>query len=499
MKGVVELHTNGNANVITKEGQKLFIYKNNTNRAFNKDIVNVLVTDYTPWGDLEGEVTNIIERHTDLFTGILKKTAIKKKYDHLTLDSKKMDLNFFILKEDTIEKEVGERFLVKLLKWERGQLPICKIIKSLGMSGENNSEMSSIIYEYNLPTEFPTEVEAECNKIDDTITEEEISKRRDFRNITTIAIDPIGSRDRDDSLSYNQLKNGNIEVGIHIADVSFYVNRDSEIDKEAYNRGQSIYLVDRVIAMIPEKISNGLCSLDKDIDKLTYSFIFEFDSNYKIVKKWFGKGVVHLDDVLSYEEAEEMITKKDNTYNVVILNDIAKILRNRRNVLSFHKQELNFILDDKFKPIGVNIKESLESHKLIEEFMLLTNNQVGIFLYDNKIPNIYRCHDTPDITKLEELKVVINSYGYELDINSNDIRNTLKGLLEEVKNTPEENMISEIIVRTMKMAYGSPINIKHYGLDTEKYLWTTSPIRRYIDIITHRQLTSIIGYGSYIN
>ena len=393
---------------------------------------------------------------------------------------------------------------MELCKWGNGNKPCCDIIKSLGMVGDNDAEIESILYNYGLEPHFSDEVETESENIDWNITEEEIAKRRDFRDILTMTIDPSTAKDYDDAISIRKIGK-EYEVGIHIADVTHYIKKGSELDKEAHKRGNSVYLVDRVIPMIPERLSNGACSLRPNEDKLTYSVVFNMDINGVVSNKWIGRTIINSDKRFSYEDVQEMIEGNDGEYSdeVRILNDISQNLRKKRESLLFNRTEVRFELDHDFVPIGIILEENNKSHQLIEELMLLTNRTIGEELQKNRNA-IYRTHDTPNEDKIVELAQICSLLGF--DFNMMDIKKGLNQLSIDVKDTPYENMIQMLMIRTMSKAEYGVDSVGHYGLGFDYYTHFTSPIRRYSDMLAHRLLdkeevvnTELVETCSHIN
>jgi ribonuclease R len=484
IRGKLELKTNGSGYLITDTGDEIYVYKKNIGNALHNDIVDIDIIKGKYLESIEGKVINIVERAQTLFTGTLKKS---KDYGFLITDSKRMNVDFYLTKSQIKNYRTGEKLLVELKKWKKDKSPECKVIKSLGMVGENDAEINSIIYEYNLKPNFPEKVEEESENIDWNITEEEISKRKDFRNITTFTIDPDTAKDFDDAISIEK-KGDKYEIGIHIADVSHYIQPKSELDKEAEKRATSVYLVDRVIPMLPERLSNGVCSLRPNEDKLCYSVVITIDKIGKVYDKWIGKTIINSDYRFTYDEAQKIIEGEENKYSeeINILNKIAQNIRIERSSLLIEKTEVKFEMDEEFKPIGIKIEKSNESHQLIEEFMLLANKIVGEYLSEKDI-GIYRIHEEPNSEKIYELKEYITKCGFDFDVN-NDIKEELNKLTIQIKDTPFENAIQTLIVRTMPKAKYSINNIGHYGLGFEYYTHFTSPIRRYSDLLVHRIL-----------
>jgi ribonuclease R len=417
-----------------------------------------------------------------------------------------MPVDMFIPLSKLMGATDGQKVVARLTEWkDDAKTPNGEIVKVLGDAGDNETEMHSILEEYNLPYEFTEDVIAEAESISPEITDKEISLRRDMRGVKTFTIDPVDAKDFDDALSV-QILNGEsdpiLEVGIHIADVSHYLRPDTDLDKEAYRRGTSVYLVDRVVPMLPERLSNGLCSLRPHEDKLCFSAIFQLDPKGNILDEWFGRTIINSDHRYTYEEAQEVIESgkgrktDENIYmtdlKVIILDKMAKKLRAQRHLegsISFDKQEVRFKLDTNNKPTEVIFKTSKDSNKLIEEFMLLANRRVAKFMNDKNLPMVNRAHDTPDPDKLTALKDFISQFEYVIKTNTpQEITSTLNKLLMDVQGTPEENMITNLVVRSMAKANYITKNVGHYGLGFEDYTHFTSPIRRYPDVMVHRLL-----------
>jgi ribonuclease R len=492
-EGQIEFWTNGSASLIVQETE-IFIYKKNTSNSLHLDTVKVEI--FKAEKKLEGRVIEVISRFKKEFVGRVH--ISKNKSTFVIPDSNKIYTDFYI--KGGLIAEDGQKVVVELTKWKDTKSPQGKIIKVLGNSGDNNTEMNSIMAEYGLPVEFPQEVINESALVPEIITEKEISKRRDMRNITTITIDPVDAKDFDDALSVNFIDD-KIEVGVHIADVSHYVIPDTNLDKEAYQRATSVYLVDRCVPMLPERLSNGICSLKPHEDRLAFSVIFTLDGEGNILNTWQGKTVIHSDRRFTYEEAQEIIEGNDGDYSkeIRVLNGLAQKIRARRikdGSIEMGGIEVRFKLaEDNKKPIGVYFKEQKEANKLIEEFMLLANKSVAKTLSDASRANVYRVHDTPNEEKLNSLVSVCNTFGYNIKIDgkSSDIKRSLNELLKEIKGKPEENMIETLVTRCMSKATYTIKNIGHYGLGFTHYSHFTSPIRRYPDLITHRLLFDFLN------
>ena len=496
--------------------EDVFIPTNNLNRALDKDTVKVYIYNRRKGRRPEGEVIEVIERNKTDFVGVID---IQKNFSFVSTANPKMYTDIFIPKDKIGEAEQGHVVLVHIEGWpKRADSPFGKVIKVLGKPGEHNTEIHAILAEYGLPSEFPIEVETYAQKIDTSIQASEIAKRRDMRDTLTFTIDPKDAKDFDDALSFKKLENGNYEIGIHIADVSFYLEEGTILDDEAYQRATSVYLVDRVVPMLPEVLSNFACSLRPQEEKYTFSAVFEINEKAQVINQWFGRTVIFSDQRFAYEEAQYIIETKDGTipqeisitgesYQVsasiveatLKLQELAKILRrNRMNegAISFDKVEVKFNLDQEGEPAGVYFKISKDANHLIEEFMLLANRKVAEFIGKQKKTFIYRIHDEPNEDKLIAMQTVIAKFGYKIDFrNKGDISKSLNNLLSEVVGTKEQNLIDTLAIRSMSKAKYSTDNIGHYGLAFDYYSHFTSPIRRYPDVMVHRLLQFYLDGG----
>ncbi|MEL0109775.1 MAG: ribonuclease R [Cryomorphaceae bacterium] len=511
-EGVVDMASNGNAYVVSPDTERdILIRSANLNKALNGDKVRVSLFARRGGKKLEGEIVEIVERKATDFVGTIE---MGKHFGFLVPSSRKMLVDIFIPKEKLNGVAHGQKAIARIVDWpEKASSPFGEIIKVLGNAGEHNTEIHAVLAEFGLPYEFPEEVEQEANTLDTSIKEEEIAQnRRDFRAVPTFTIDPADAKDFDDALSLQQLENGNWEVGVHIADVSHYVTPGSILDDEAAERATSVYLVDRVVPMLPEVLSNGACSLRPNEDKYTFSAVFEMDEEANILKQWFGRTAIHSDRRFAYEEAQEIIEdvhpdgeKADFYTEIRLLDKLAKIMREKRmnsGALSFDKKEVKFRLDEDNKPQGVYFKVGKDANKLIEEFMLLANRSVAAFIGRAKSGEpstntfVYRIHDDPDPTKLQDLSTFVKQFGHEVRLNSKKaVTNSLNKMLSKVKNTPEANMIETLTIRTMSKAKYTTQNIGHYGLAFEYYTHFTSPIRRYPDVMVHRLLQHYLDGG----
>ncbi|MNF51626.1 Ribonuclease R [compost metagenome] len=496
--------------------EDVFIPTNNLNHALDKDVVKVYVYNRRKGKKPEGEVIEVIERNKTDFVGVID---IQKNFAFVSTANPKMYTDIFIPKDKIGEAEQGDVVLVHIEDWPaRADSPFGIVVKVLGKPGEHDTEIHAILAEYGLPAEFPIEVETYAQKIDTTIHDSEIAKRRDMRDTLTFTIDPKDAKDFDDALSYKKLENGNYEIGIHIADVSFYLEEGTILDDEAYQRATSVYLVDRVVPMLPEVLSNYACSLRPHEEKYTFSAVFEINPKAQVVNQWFGRTVIYSNQRFSYEEAQYIIETKDNTipeeisiigsaYKVsdeitdatLKMDELAKILRRKRmneGAISFDKVEVKFNLDKEGEPEGVYFKISKDANHLIEEFMLLANRKVAEYIGKQKKTFVYRIHDEPNEDKLIAMQTVIAKFGYKIDFrNKGDISKSLNNLLADVVGKKEQNLIDTLTIRSMSKAKYSTDNIGHYGLAFEYYTHFTSPIRRYPDVMVHRLLQYYLDGG----
>ena len=511
-QGTLDVTSTGRGFVICEDLEHdIIIPKNNINRAFQGDLVEVYVYKRKQKsGAFEGEIVTILERNKTQFVGVLQ---IEKNYAFVLTRGPRMYTDFFIDKKQLDGYKNGDKVLVEYADWpKRADSPYGTLIESFGPPGETNTEMHAILSDYGLPLHFPDEVEAAANAIDQSISEDEIKRRRDFRNTLTFTIDPKKAKDFDDALSFKVLAKDRFEIGIHIADVSHYVKPNSILDLEAYDRATSVYLVDRVVPMLPEVLSNGVCSLRPHEEKYTFSAVFEMNSKGEVLKEWFGKTVIYSDHRFAYEEAQELIETQEAKISknialsgeaytvsnellkaVLTLDQIAKNIRSKRmknGALSFDRVEVNFILKEDDTPESVYFKSSKDANKLVEEFMLLANKQVASFAGKRKapLPFVYRIHDEPDVDKLNNLQMVVSNFGYKLDLKKNDVSKSLNVLLSDIQGKQEQNLIDTLTIRCMSKAEYNVDNIGHYGLAFDFYSHFTSPIRRYPDVMVHRLL-----------
>ena len=523
--GKLDLAAKGNGYIICEDfDDDVFIASNNINKGLHGDQVEFYVYKRRNRGKLEGEITHIIERAKSEYVGVIQ-IHEKKNFAFVVVDSNKMYKDIFVPINKINKAEDGDKVLVKFEEWpEKSDSPNGKVIKVLGKPGDHNTEIHAILAEYGLPMEFPHEVEEFANQLDTSITEEEIEKRRDMRKDLTFTIDPKDAKDFDDALSFKVLDNGLYEIGIHIADVSHYLQEGTVLDDEAYERATSVYLVDRVVPMLPEVLSNNACSLRPYEEKLTFSAVFQMNDKCEIKNEWFGRTVTYSDARFAYEEAQAIIESKtseipqevsltgkayqasnDITQAIVKMDELAKIMRGKRmrsGAISFDKVEVKFNLDEEANPVGVFFKTSKDANKLIEEFMLLANRKVSEFIgkKDPKKTFIYRVHDEPDDSKLATLQNVVSRFGYKLNFKDRkSVSATLNNLLKEVHGKKEQNLVDTLTIRTMSKAEYTTHNIGHYGLAFDYYSHFTSPIRRYPDVMAHRLLQVYLDGGKSAN
>lgn len=500
-----------NSVLIDNDDEAIFVAERNSMHALNGDKVKVNIAAHRRGAEPEAEVIEIVEKKEQVFIGTLKVT---KTYAILLTDSKYLATDIIIPKHKLKKGENGDKAVVKIIQWsDDSKNPVGEVIDILGKTGENNAEMHAILAEYGLPYKYPENVDKAAQKIEASITPEVIAARIDMRDITTFTIDPKDAKDFDDALSFRFKKNGNYEVGVHIADVTHYVTPGSILDKEAESRATSVYLVDRTIPMLPEHLSNGICSLRPDEEKLTYSCIFEMTPNAKVVNYKIAKTVIKSNRRLTYEEAQEII--ENNTEDtpcgkeILILNDLAKILRKERfenGSVNFDRVEVRFEIDEKGHPVSVYFKESKDANKLIEEFMLLANKYVAqtIGKTDGKKKAkafVYRVHDKPDLGKLTDLASLSHTFGYKIKTSGSNkvINKSINKMLSEIKGKGEENLLSTVAIRSMAKAIYTTVNIGHNGLGFEYYTHFTSPIRRYPDMMVHRLLDKYLAGGRSVN
>ena len=523
IEGVIDMTSRRTAYFVSDELEDdIFIPTANLNKALDGDKVKVYIYNRRRGRRPEGEVVEIIERARVEFVGVID---IQKNFAFVSTANPKMYTDIFIPKNKLGNAQDGDVVLVKIDDWPaKADSPFGEVLRVLGRPGEHNTEIHAILAEYGLPYDFPVDVEAYAQKIDTSIKEEEIAKRRDMRKVLTFTIDPKDAKDFDDALSFQVLENGNYEVGIHIADVSYYLEEGTLLDEEAFNRATSVYLVDRVVPMLPEVLSNFACSLRPHEEKYTFSAVFEINEKAEVVNQWFGRTAIYSDQRFAYEEAQHIIETKGNTipqeisltgeeyqingdiqHAVIKLDELAKILRRKRmqhGAISFDKVEVKFHLNEASEPTGVYFKVAKDANHLIEEFMLLANRKVAEFIgkQQPKKTFVYRIHDEPDEDKLFNLQSVISKFGYNINFRSKDsVSKSLNNLLAEVQGKKEQNLVDTLAIRSMSKAIYSTDNIGHYGLAFDYYSHFTSPIRRYPDVMAHRLLQHYLDGGKSVD
>lgn len=500
--GVVDMKQTGKAYIISNEVEEdIFIAANNTFKALNGDEVKVRLFPKRHGRKSEGKIIEIIHRHREQFVGILD---VSDRFAFLIPDDTNTPIDIYIPLSKLKGGKAGQKAIASITDWpDHSKNPFGEIVEILGTPGENEVEMKAILTDHGFPTHFPKHVEKEAAAIPSAIPPDEIKKRRDFRKVFTCTVDPIDAKDFDDALSLQKLPNGNYEVGVHIADVSYYVTPGSSLDEEAFNRGTSIYLVDRVVPMLPEKLSNHVCSLRPHEDKLCYSAVFEMTPEAGVVNEWFGRTIIHSSRRYHYQEVQDIIEKNQGDFKdeILTLHRLSEKLRSKRfenGSIAFSSQEVKFVLDEKGKPVSAYIKEQKEANWMIEDFMLLANKKVaekiGIRRGKQAVkPFVYRIHDKPNPEKLLKFSEFLKKLGYDLKTTSHKaITSSMNQLFKDVKGKGEENMIETIAVRTMAKAEYSIKNIGHYGLAFKYYTHFTSPIRRYPDLMVHRLLNGYL-------
>ncbi|WP_019948754.1 ribonuclease R [Hymenobacter aerophilus] len=508
--GTVALATDKYAFVISEETENdVRVFTDRLQFAMQGDTVRLRLRGSRD-GRPVGDVVEVLDRKRPEVVGRIQ---IRDHVAFVKPDNRKLYFDVYVSHDDLNDAQNGDKVLVHVTEFpEDGsdRSPAGVVVRSFGQAGGNEAEINAIMAEFGLPFEFPAEVEAEAQAMSDTISEEEIARRRDFRDVTTFTIDPADAKDFDDALSIQQLENGHWEIGVHIADVTHYVRLDTALENESRTRATSVYLVDRVIPMLPEHLSNGLCSLRPNEDKLTFSAVFELDENGKLYSTWLGKTIIHSDRRFAYEDAQERIEglESDYTQEVQLMNRIAKKLcaaRFRQGAISFETQEVKFRLDENGKPLGVFVKERKDAHKMIEEFMLLANRKVAEFVFKLKktkprLTMVYRVHDSPDPERLQNFALFAKKFGYQLDLkNVQKLSTELNDLSTEVVGRPEQNVLQTLAIRTMAKATYTTDPRGHFGLAFEHYSHFTSPIRRYPDMMAHRLLEHYLEGGKNVD
>ena len=511
--GVFVRRSNGKNSVLISEDdgeeKSIFVAERNSMHALNGDKVRVHICAQRKGCEPEAEVIEVLEKKEQVFIGTLQ---VEKYYANLLTDSKYLATDIFIPKNKLKGGVNGDKAVVRIVEWpDNANSPVGEVVDVLGLSGENNAEIHAILAEYGLPYKYPEAVTKAADRIPDDITPEEIAKRKDFRNVITFTIDPRDAKDFDDALSIQKLPNGNWQVGIHIADVTHYVKPGSIVDKEAEKRATSVYLVDRTVPMLPERLCNGVCSLRPNEEKLAFSCIVEMNDNAKVLATDICRTVIKSDRRFTYEEAQDIIETGVGDYSeqVLTLDRLAKILRKERfenGSVAFDRTEVRFDIDENGRPIDVYFKESKDANKLVEEFMLLANKKVaeriGIPPKGKKAKAfVYRIHDVPDSDRLENLSTLVRVFGHKIKTkgNASDVNKSLNKLLRDIKGRAEENLLSILAIRSMAKAVYSTVNIGHYGLAFDYYTHFTSPIRRYPDMMVHRLLDKYLNGGRSVN
>ena len=502
LKGELDIARNGLGYVVIADGSgDVLVRPGNFTTALDGDTVRVKVfKENIGTGKKEGKITEVVSRKQTEFIGTIQ---LSTNYAFFIPDTDKPMPDLFIPLDKINGAKNKERVAARLVRWEKDdKKPIGEVTAILNAEKENDIAMQEIIAENGFSLSFPDKVIEESEKLSEVITEKEIKKRKDFRDVLTFTIDPADAKDFDDAISIRKIKN-NYEIGVHIADVSHFVEPDTELNEEAYKRATSVYLPDRVNPMLPENISNVLCSLRPDENKFTFSAVFQINENGEIKKTWLGKSIIHSDHRFTYEDVQQIIETKEGKYadEILLLNTIAQIFRKQRfthGAINFSSQEVRFKLDENGKPIGVVIKESKEAHQLIEEFMLLANRTVAEYIgkvsEDKKtVPFPYRIHDTPDKEKLLPFIEFSKKFGHNFNMSSPEkIAESFNNLLKDAQGKPEQHVLEQLGIRTMAKAVYTTENIGHYGLGFEHYCHFTSPIRRYPDVLAHRILESCL-------
>lgn len=505
LTGILELNQSG-VGFVTIEGYEkdIRIQRRNVGSAFTGDKVRIVLTETRKGSRTEGRVVEIIERNTDYITGVIE---ITDRTAFVIPDNKSYQHDFYVPSAMRGEAKDGDKVVVRFVQWSPDEKnPVAEVVDILGKAGEHDTEMNAILIDNGFRLEFPEAVMKECGMMSDLVSEDEMLLRRDIRTIPTFTIDPYDAKDFDDALSFRELQDGVYEIGIHIADVSHYVIRGSETDLEAQKRATSVYMVDRVIPMLPERLSNELCSLRPNEDKRCFSVMVQMNEKGKVLDEWFGKTLIHSIQRFTYEEAQEVLEGKAHALSstLLTLNKLAYKLRERRykdGAINFETVEVKFKLDENNKPIGVYVKERKDAHMLIEDFMLLANRLVAEFVSKKKrdgapVPFVYRIHDLPDMTKLEDLRDTAAVFGYKLNYDTpRQIAESFNKMMKDLKGKPEQNMLESLAIRTMAKAVYATENIGHYGLAFKHYSHFTSPIRRYPDVLAHRILFDVL-YGA---
>ncbi len=507
--GVVD-HVNPRfAYIVTgEEGKKdIYVRSQDLGSAVHGDTVEVVSSGRKSGDNPEGKVTGIVKRGRTRFVGRIE---LSRNFGFVVPDFKKIYQDFFIYPENLNGATANDKVLFEVTKWaDRDKSPEGKVIEILGKTGENEAEIHSIMAEFDLPFRFPENVLKLSETISEDITKEEIGKRRDFRDVLTFTIDPEDAKDFDDAISFRKLDNGLFEIGVHIADVTHYVTPGNELDQDAFDRATSVYLVDRTVPMLPERLSNALCSLRPNEDKLTFAAVFEMDEKAKVHSEWFGRTIIHSDHRFSYEQAQEVIEAGAGKFadEIKILNQLHHLLRKdrfKKGAVNFETTEVKFKLDEKGKPLAVVPKVRKDAHKLIEEFMLLANRAVATYIFkmkkgEEKNTFVYRTHDLPNEEKLADFAQFAKQFGHQLQFESSVVSKSLNKLMDEIEGKPEQNVLQSLAVRAMAKAKYTTDAKGHFGLAFDHYTHFTSPIRRYPDMMVHRLLQHYLDGGKSVS
>jgi len=493
-----------------EEDEDIYVKANDLKNALDGDMVRVAINAKSRGKKPEGRVLEILERGRDEIVGRIE---FSTRFAFVIADNRKFHQDIFINLDNAGGAAHNDKVIVKITQWpEHDKSPEGKVLKVLGKAGDNEAEIHSIMAEFELPFEFPEEVIHDAESIKDKISDSEIKNRKDFRDILTFTIDPEDAKDFDDAISYRKLDNGMHEIGVHIADVTHYVKPGSILEKEAVDRATSVYLVDRTVPMLPERLSNGLCSLRPREDKLTFAAVFELDDNANVKKEWFGRTIIHSDRRFTYEDAQAGIETGVGDYasELQLINELAKKLKKKRfdnGAVNFESTEVKFKLDENGKPLGVIPKVRRDAHKLVEEFMLLANKRVATFVFNSKEAKnkkdrntfVYRTHDFPDPEKLSDFAVFAKRFGHDLNVNQSAVSQSLNKLMSDIEGKPEQNVLQQLAVRSMAKAKYTTDPMGHFGLAFDHYSHFTSPIRRYPDMMVHRLLQHYLDGGKSAN
>lgn len=508
VEGVVD-HVNPKFAYINTGGEEdIYVRTQDLETALHGDTVRVSIISHRKGQKAEGRVEEIVKRNRTRFVGRLDVTP--NRFAFVIPDFRKIYQDFFIYQENIGKAQHNDKVLFEVTRWGNGdKAPEAKVVEILGKTGENEAEIHSIMAEFDLPFRFPPHVLKESEKIADAISDKEIKNRKDFRKVTTFTIDPQDAKDFDDALSFRKLDNGHFEVGVHIADVTHYVLEGTQLDEDAFDRATSVYLVDRTVPMLPERLSNELCSLRPDETKLTFAAVFEMDQRGKVHSEWFGRTVIHSDHRFTYEQAQEILESKEGRFadELAVLNDLAHKLRKERftrGAVNFETAEVKFKLDEKGKPLAVIPKVRKDAHKLIEEFMLLANRAVATFVNkmgkgQERMTFVYRTHDLPDADKVNDFAEFAKQFGHKVNTEEKGISRSLNKLMDEIEGKPEQNVLQSLAVRAMAKAKYTTEPKGHFGLAFDHYTHFTSPIRRYPDMMVHRLLQHYLDRGKSVN